>query len=284
MRCFRLWLCILVASAAALSSCGNRGGSDKGGEPPHNPDPAKTPGDGTPSSSTGVGLMLIQNTLPKSTVCRAATSVAPLHDLGTKFVLDGQLGDWSEAQPFVTDPAQDGVTNADIRLVNFARQPGGFAAAVTLSGAAELNRFPIHLEWSGLVIREGRLVQVLAREYRLDGLRISTYRDGAWIALSDEDAGFAVHGSVVEFSFAQRELEGVLFYPTWGLRAYTQTNDGIQRDTTAAGYSQSLLNPDKPQLHVSLCSGYRNGDEQFVFQEVRQLRSVADGIDRKSVV
>lgn len=276
MRFFASVVSSLVLTAVVATSCGK--GDKSGGDnaPPPNP-PGENPP--APSANTGVGFMLIQNTLPKPTVCRNVLAAPTLTNLSTSFALDGAHSEWQGASVFLSDPGTDVRAGFDIKQIFTGQVADGFALFVPEASSAALQGAPLHFEWGGAVLRNGQLIQTIAREYRIDHEKIYTRRDGAWHAVNDQDGRLAFGANGLEVWFGLRELESAMFYPSWYLRAYTQSLAGVIGDMTTSVYAESLLSPDQPMLRAQGCAGNRNGNETFSYSEVRQTRSVRSSVD-----
>jgi len=236
-----------IVIVCCVNSCGGRG--DVGGGGPPTKPPVKLP----PTSSalhTSVGIY--PNSYKKlavSSCFRYAEHFLP--SVQEDFVIDGELSDWVNTIPLLSDPVGDALGVFDLAEVQVGAHEDGVVVALAFPGNENSQ---LYFEFGGLLSREGRIHSEVKHLVKFDATGFSELRTSGWEKISDEILKSARGSNGFEIFFPGRLIGDTITWPAWWVRVVSENPLTGNWDSTHATYFPSVLGGDSLPFDFIRCT------------------------------
>lgn len=237
-----------IIMVCCVSSCGGGGDGGGSGKAPGNPPPAEPPAPSALHTSVGI-YPNAHKKLAVSSCFRYVEHVLPA--VGPSLKIDGDLTDWVNTVPLLSDPVDDAAGVFDLAEVQVGSYGDGVALALAYPSNAAAH---LYFEFGGVLSRDGQIQSEVKHLVKYDGTGFSELRSNGWEAVPDGVLQLGRGAKGLEVFFSGRLIGDTITWPAWWVRIVAQNPQTENWDSTHAAYFPSVLGGDSLPFAFTRCT------------------------------
>ena len=231
-----------------VSSCGGGGDGGGGDKAPSNPPPVEPPAPSALHTSVGI-YPNSHKKLAVSSCFRYAEHVLPAVE--ASFAIDGELTDWANTVPMLSDPVDDAAGAFDLAEVQVGSHGDGVVIALAYPSSATSH---LYFEFGGVLSRDGQIQSEVKHLIKYDATGFSELRANGWEKIQEGILQSAVSATGMEVYFPGRLIGDTITWPAWWVRVVAQNPQTENWDSTHAAYFPSVLGGDSLPFSFTRCT------------------------------